>query len=78
MTSAPWRESQDSPSTGITPIDPSQFNGYNKYMADLYRPWRETAIQITDPYNYYDRTVPNENFLHRYVKIFNLYFVACI
>ena len=47
------------------PIDPSQFNGYNKYMADLYRPWRKTEIQITDPYNYYDRTTPNEEFLHR-------------
>jgi len=46
------------------PVDPSQFNGYNKYMADLYRPWRETQIQITDPYNYYDRTTPNEQFLH--------------
>lgn len=48
------------------PIDPSQFNGYNKYSADLYRPWRETQIQITDPYNYYDRTVPNEAFLHQF------------
>ncbi len=47
------------------PIDPSGYNGYNKYQADLYRPWRETAIQITDPYNYYDRTIPNEEFLHR-------------
>lgn len=47
------------------PIDPSQFNGYNKYMADLYRPWRETEIQITDPYGYYDRVVPNESMLHQ-------------
>lgn len=48
------------------PIDPSQWNGYNKYMADLYRPWRKTQIQTADPYNYYDRTVPNEQMLHRY------------
>lgn len=49
----------------IDPIDPSMFNGYNKYSADLYRPWRETQIQITDPYYYYDRTTPNETFLHQ-------------
>ena len=48
------------------PIDPSQFNGYNKFSPDLYRPWRETQIQITDPYNYYDRTVPNEAYLHQF------------
>lgn len=47
------------------PIDPSQFNGYNKYMSDLYRPWRTTQIQMTDPYNYYDRTTPNESMLHQ-------------
>ena len=47
------------------PIDPSEFNGYHKFSADLYRPWRETEIQITDPYNYYDRTTPNEALLHQ-------------
>lgn len=47
------------------PIDPAQFNGYNKYMADMYRPWKKTQIQITNPYNYYDRTAPNEEYLHR-------------
>lgn len=47
------------------PIDPSQFNGYHKYSADLYRPWMREQIQITDPYNYYDRTTPNEPLLHQ-------------
>jgi len=46
------------------PIDPSQFNGYHKFSADLYRPWRKTQIQMYDPYNYYDRTTPNESYLH--------------
>jgi hypothetical protein len=48
------------------PIDPSIFNGYNKYSADLYRPWRETAIQITNPDYYYDRTTPNKSYLQQY------------
>ncbi len=41
-------------------IDPSIFNGYNKYMADLYRPWRKTAIQHFNPYYYFDRRTPHE------------------
>lgn len=41
-------------------IDPSVWNGYNKYMADLYRPWRDTAIQMYDPYYYFDRRAPYE------------------
>ncbi len=44
-------------------IDPSVFNGYHRYSADMYRPWRETAIQISDPYDYYDRVIPNESYL---------------
>ena len=47
------------------PIDPSQFNGYNKFSPDLYRPWRKTAIQMTNPTNYYDRTIPNSDYLHQ-------------
>ena len=31
-------------------IDPSEWNGYNKYQADLYRPWRDTEIQMYDRY----------------------------
>ena len=42
------------------PIDASKWNGYNKYMADLYRPWRKTAIQMYDPYYYSDRRAPYE------------------
>lgn len=42
------------------PVDPSEWNGYNKYMADLYRPWRDTAIQMYDPYYYWDRRTPHE------------------
>jgi hypothetical protein len=45
-------------------IDYSQFNGYHKFSADLYRPWRKTQIQEYDPYDYYDRVVPNEDYLH--------------
>lgn len=48
------------------PIDPSRYNGYNKYMANLYEPWQETAIQISNPDYYYNRTVPNEQFLHNH------------
>lgn len=46
------------------PFDPSQFNGYNKFSADMYRPWRDTAIQLANPDGYYDRKVPNEEYLH--------------
>jgi hypothetical protein len=45
-------------------IHPSEFNGYNKYMADMYRPWRKTQIQTYNPTNYYDRTTPNQEELH--------------
>jgi len=41
-------------------IDPSEWNGYNKYMADLYRPWRKNQIQMYDPYYYHDRRTPHE------------------
>jgi len=44
--------------------DLPDLNGYNRFSADLYRPWRQTQIQMYDPYNYYDRTAPNEEFLH--------------
>lgn len=47
------------------PIDPLPYNGYNKYSADLYRPWLKKQIQITDPYAYHDRVVPNEDYLHQ-------------
>lgn len=42
------------------PVDPSKWNGYNRYTADLYRPWRKTQIQMYDPYRYSDRRMPNE------------------
>ena len=45
------------------PIDPSQFNGYNKYQSDLYRPWLKEQIQMYDPYGYYDRETPNTVYL---------------
>lgn len=47
------------------PVDPSVWNGYNKYSADMYEPWKETATQEFDPWGYYDRVVPNEEYLHR-------------
>jgi len=51
----------------ITPsqIDPSVYNGYNRYQADLYTP-NELPRQISDAYGYYDRVIPNESFLHQY------------
>lgn len=52
-------------STVLDPIDPSRFNGYHKYRSDIYRPWREKPIQITDPYKYELRTIPNESYLQR-------------
>lgn len=44
----------------INPIDPSIWNGYHKFKPDLYRPWRNTQIQMYDPYWYQDRTTPFE------------------
>jgi len=41
-----------------------KLNGYHKFSADLYRPWQKEAIQITDPYSYYSRKTPNEQYLH--------------
>ena len=42
-------------------IDPSEWNGYNKYQADMYRPWRDSQIQMYDPYAYSDRRTPNQS-----------------
>lgn len=42
------------------PIDASRWNGYHKYSADMYRPWRKTAIQHFDPLYYHDRRTPHE------------------
>jgi len=41
--------------------DPSVWNGYNKYQADLYRPWRDTQIQLYNPYYYADRRTPHQS-----------------
>jgi hypothetical protein len=43
--------------------DPSQWNGYNKFSADLYRPWRDTQIQMYNPVGYADRRPPHETYL---------------
>ncbi len=51
--------------TPTNDIDPSVYNGYNKYQADMYRPWRKTQIQMTNPRPYYDRTTPNEQILRQ-------------
>lgn len=42
-------------------IDPSVWNGYHKYSADLYRPWRDTQIQMYNPYYYSDRRTPHQS-----------------
>ena len=55
----------DLPQTGLKPEDLSSFNGYHRFQADLYRPWRKEAIQLYNPLDYYDRTTPNEKYLHR-------------
>jgi len=47
------------------PIDPSVYNGYNKYEADLYNPANETPRQVSDAWGFYDRVIPNEGFLHQ-------------
>ena len=44
--------------------DFSQFNGYHKFSADLYRPWMTEQIQMNNPYEYYDRVIPNEEEFH--------------
>lgn len=58
LDEAPW-------GNGKPPPHASDFNGYHKYSADLYRPWRQTQIQTSDPYDYYDRTMPDEEYYHR-------------
>lgn len=47
------------------PVDPSVYNGYNKYSADMYDPSKEVATQRYDPWGYYDRVVPMEEYYHR-------------
>lgn len=49
----------------LNPIDPSMYNGYWKFSADLYRPWLGQQIQMYDPYGYTSRTTQNESYLHR-------------
>lgn len=44
-------------------INMNKYNGVNRYSADLYRPWRKTAIQEWNPIDYYDRKPPNLEYL---------------
>jgi hypothetical protein len=46
--------------------DLSRYNGYHKNSVDLYRPWRETPIQMTNPDYYSDRKTPNQSYLHQF------------
>jgi len=46
-------------------VDPSMFNGYNKFQPDLYNPENEVPRQISNPYGFYERTIPNESFLQQ-------------
>jgi len=50
--------------------DPAKYNGYNKFSADLYRPWRNTQIQLDNPYAYSDRRPPWQayNISHGFLK----------
>ena len=51
--------------TPVSTVDPADWNGYSRFSSSLYEPWRKTQIQTYDPYNYYDRTTANEEYLHR-------------
>lgn len=46
-------------------IDPSVFNGYNRYQTDLYDPTNEVPRQVSNPYGFYERRIPNESFLRQ-------------
>lgn len=59
-----WRDNDTSLDMPANPIKPSDFNGYHKFSADLYEPWKKTQTQLYDPYWYYDRVTPNESYLH--------------
>ena len=39
-------------------IDMNDYNGIQKYQADMYRPWRDTQIQMYNPDYYYQRFPP--------------------
>jgi hypothetical protein len=39
---------------------PSDYNGYNKYQADLYDPRKKTEVQMYNPQRYGDRRTPFE------------------
>lgn len=47
------------------PIDPSIYNGYHKFQADLYAPCGELPRQISNPDYYYNRVIPNEEYFHQ-------------
>ena len=38
--------------------------GYHKFRSDLYSPYDVLPIQISNPYYYYDRKIPNEEYYH--------------
>lgn len=44
----------------------ADYNGYNKYRVDLYSGPDVLPTQLSNPYGFYDRKVPNESFLHQY------------
>lgn len=44
----------------------ANLNGYHKYSADLYDPTKQTQSQMYNPYDYYKRTVPDEEYYHRF------------
>lgn len=47
------------------PVDPSIYNGYHKFQADMYKPCGELPRQISNPDYYYNRVIPNEDYFHR-------------
>lgn len=50
----------------MCPFQPADNNGMKKFTSDLYDPHKRTQSQMYNPDNYYNRTTPNEEYLHRF------------
>jgi hypothetical protein len=59
-----WHENTEAP-------DLTEFNGYHKFSADLYRPWSKSQAQMYNPDYYHDRRTKDERWLieHDYLHL---------